>query len=211
MRAHTAPSAISVHPTARAMASDSPAMSAPEQVGLGGVTGMFTAVAICPFEVLKVRLQVQSPSPGWVAEAWRVLQGQGPAGLYRGLTALIVRDVPFNGLFFGAYETICTALMRVHGVQSKDDLGTPAIFLAGGLAGCLGWSVIMPFDVAKTRLQAGQAEGRGLVSLMGHIVRHQGGVSALFVGWTAAIARAFPANAGLFAGVEFTSRCLRDV
>lgn len=32
------------------------------EMGLGGATGVFTSVAICPFEVLKVRQQVQ-PSP----------------------------------------------------------------------------------------------------------------------------------------------------
>ena len=34
---------------------------------------------------------------------------------------------------------------------------------------------------------------------------------ALFTGWTAAVCRAFPANAGLFAGVELTSRLLQSV
>ena len=41
--------------------------------------------------------------------------------------------------------------------KSKDDLGLSRILLAGGLAGSFGWSFIMPFDVAKTRLQAGSA------------------------------------------------------
>ena len=44
---------------------------------------------------------------------------------------------------------------------------------------------------------------------MRHIVRVEG-VAALFSGWTAAVVRAFPANAGLFAGVEFVSRVLRE-
>ena len=37
------------------------------------------------------------------------------------------------------------------------------------------------------------------------------GVAALFTGWSAAVCRAFPANAGLFAGVELMSRLLKDV
>ena len=152
---------------------------------------------------------MQVPSPGWFTEARHVVETQGAQGLFRGLTALLLRDVPFNSLFYGSYETICTAMMRARSLESKDDLGTPSIFAAGGLAGCLGWSVIMPFDVAKTRLQSGSVRGPLLV-LMQRIVREEG-VAALFTGWTAAIARAFPANAGLFAGVEFMSRALRDV
>jgi hypothetical protein len=100
-------------------------------------------------------------------------------------------------------------LLRVRGLRSKEELGTPSVFMAGGLAGCLGWSVVLPFDVAKTRLQSGAARGP-LLALMTTIVRQEG-ASALFTGWTAAVARAFPANAGLFAGVELMSRLLRDV
>ena len=70
-------------------------------------------------------------------------------------------------------------------------------------------SLIMPFDVAKTRLQAGAEQG-AVLPLMVRLVRTEG-VGALFAGWTAAVVRAFPANAGLFAGVELMSRMLRGV
>jgi len=179
------------------------------EVALGGATGVFTSIAICPFELLKVRLQVQHPSPGWFSECWHVVSTQGPQGLFRGIGALLLRDVPFNALFYGSYETICTTMMSAYGLSSKEELGTPSIFMAGGLAGCLGWSAIMPFDVAKTRLQSGAASG-SLRLLMTRIVREEG-VRALFTGWTAAVVRAFPANAGLFAGVELMSRLLRDL
>jgi hypothetical protein len=62
----------------------------------------------------------------------------------------------------------------------------------------------MPFDVAKTRQQAGTAQGP-LLQVMRGIVATEGSM-ALFNGWTAAVARAFPANAGLFLGVEISSR-----
>ena len=183
--------------------------SMPTELALGGATGIFTSIAICPMELLKVRLQVQTPSPSWPSEAALVLRTEGVAGLFHGLGALMMRDVPFNALFFGCYETICSTMMRLRGLSSKDDLGTPSVFFAGGLAGCIGWSVILPFDVAKTRLQAGTATG-GTVSLMLEIVRAEG-MGALFTGWSAAVCRAFPANAGLFAGVELMSRLLKDV
>jgi hypothetical protein len=95
------------------------------------------------------------------------------------------RSQPFNALFYGGYETICTSIMRARGFTSKDELGTPTIFMAGGLAGCLGWSVIMPFDVAKTRLQSGAARGP-LLQLMSRIIQEEG-VRALFTGWSAAV------------------------
>ena len=62
----------------------------------------------------------------------------------------------------------------------------------------------MPFDVAKTRQQAGSMHGP-VLQVMRQIVAAEGS-KALFKGWTAAVARAFPANAGLFLGVEVSSR-----
>ena len=179
------------------------------EMGLGGATGIFTSIAICPMELLKVRLQVQEYPPTWFGEFAHVVRTQGAGGLFVGLGALMARDVPFNALFYGCYESICTLMMSMRKMESKDDLGTPSIFFAGGLAGCIGWSVILPFDVAKTRLQSGAAKGP-LLGLMMQIVRDEG-VGALLTGWGAAVCRAFPANAGLFAGVELMSRLLKDV
>jgi hypothetical protein len=96
--------------------------------------------------------------------------------------------------------------MRLTGVQRKEELATGWVFLSGGLGGCIGWSLVLPFDVVKTRVQSG-AESRAL-PLVRRIVATEG-VQGLFRGWTAAVVRAFPANACLFLGVEVTTRLLR--
>jgi len=187
-----------------------PSMST--EVALGGATGIFTSVAICPFEVLKVRLQLDhnaasAGAAGWVAALRALIHAEGARGLYRGLGPLVARDVPFNALFYGTYESLCTALMRLRGAETKEQLGTGWVFLSGGLAGCAGWSVVLPFDVLKTRLQSGQSNSPPL-ALLREIVAAEG-TAGLFRGWTAAVVRAFPANACLFLGVELTTRLLR--
>ena len=65
------------------------------------------------------------------------MRSDGVGGLFRGLSSLIGRDVPFNALFYGSYESCCAALMRAEGLKSKDDLGMSRIFFAGGLRGWL--------------------------------------------------------------------------
>jgi len=65
------------------------------------------------------------------------VRSDGVGGLFRGLSSLIGRDVPFNALFYGSYESCCAALMRAEGLKSKDDLGMSRIFFAGGLRGWL--------------------------------------------------------------------------
>ena len=64
-------------------------------------------------------------------------------------------------------------------------------------------------DVAKTRLQSGKARG-GVLQVMRAIVVEEGW-RGLFQGWTAAVVRAFPANAGLFVGVEMAIRTMDRV
>ena len=65
------------------------------------------------------------------------MRSDGAAGLFRGLSSLIARDVPFNALFYGSYESCCAAMMRAEGLKSKDDLGLSRILFAGGLRGGL--------------------------------------------------------------------------
>ena len=69
------------------------------------------------------------------------MRSDGAAGLFRGLSSLIARDVPFNALFYGSYESCCAAMMRAEGLKSKDDLGLSRILFAGGLHG---WFQIVP-------------------------------------------------------------------
>mmetsp|Transcript_55018 Transcript_55018/g.119934 ORF Transcript_55018/g.119934 Transcript_55018/m.119934 type:complete len:324 (+) Transcript_55018:177-1148(+) len=186
------------------------------ECALGGFTGIFTSVAMCPFEVTKVQLQVArtvgdaaQAESGQLATCVRAIwQDQGTRGFFRGLSGLWARDIPFNAVFFGSYETICTGLMRYSRVTSKDDLSVTQVLCAGGSAGALGWSLVLPFDVAKTRLQSGQIEGSCV-----HVLRQialKEGMNGLFAGWGAAVLRAFPANAGLFLGVELSSRWIKS-
>eukprot|EP00326_Haptolina_ericina_P021042 CAMPEP_0181179914 /NCGR_PEP_ID=MMETSP1096-20121128/6518_1 /TAXON_ID=156174 ORGANISM="Chrysochromulina ericina, Strain CCMP281" /NCGR_SAMPLE_ID=MMETSP1096 /ASSEMBLY_ACC=CAM_ASM_000453 /LENGTH=103 /DNA_ID=CAMNT_0023268303 /DNA_START=89 /DNA_END=400 /DNA_ORIENTATION=+ len=98
-------------------------------------------------------------------------------------------------------------MMRWTGAQHKEDLSMVNVFFAGGMAGCVGWSLIIPLDVVKTRLQTGSAHG-SVPRVMASIVAAEGGL-ALFSGWTAAVVRAFPANAGLFLGVEVSIRAMK--
>ena len=175
-----------------------------EEVALGAATGFFTSIAICPAELLKVRLQILGTNTGLLHAARQIFTQDGISGFFRGIGPLICRDVPFNALFYGTYESLITFMLRSQEVQSRDELGTGSILMAGGLAGCCGWSFVLPMDVTKTRLQAGSARGTFFQVVSGIVIKE--GIGALFSGWTAAVMRAFPANAGLFLGVEYSSR-----
>lgn len=77
------------------------------------------------------------------------------------------------------------------------------LYSSGGFAGMLGWTAAMPFDVPKTNVQASWEScvvGSYFPELF-RIVKERGPL-ALYTGLGPTIARAFPANAALFLGVE---------
>jgi len=50
-----------------------------------------------------------------------------------------MRDVPFNTIFIGSYDSVCYGLCKWQNI-SKDELSPGSMFLAGGLSGMIGWS-----------------------------------------------------------------------
>uniref|UniRef100_A0A8C4QJI2 Solute carrier family 25 member 22 n=1 Tax=Eptatretus burgeri TaxID=7764 RepID=A0A8C4QJI2_EPTBU len=140
--------------------------------------GMCQVVVTTPMEMLKIQLQdagrlaskhmsgsvVVSVSPilsrSYVANmspsvsGWQLtcelLQKRGVSGLYRGLGATLVRDVPFSIIYFPLFAN----LNRLG--QFSPDGRAPFLhsFLAGCVAGSVAAISVSPFDVVKTRLQS---------------------------------------------------------
>lgn len=190
----------------------------------GGVTGVFTSVVLCPSDVIKCKVQVGRSIRKGVGEAIvggagaaaaaklpvlnatqmtrHVLRTQGIRGLFVGLGAQFARDVPFYASFFGTYETIVDC-----GKASSYAIPLEVLyFLAGGMAGVVGWALVMPLDSVKSIIQT--AEKPQSLFRTTQMVNRTKGWRALFVGLNAALVRAFPANAALFLGYEIVRRAL---
>ncbi|XP_008249674.3 solute carrier family 25 member 47 isoform X4 [Oryctolagus cuniculus] len=175
-----------------------------------------------PTEVAKVRLQTQTtqrrPSASWPSAAPPVCPGPGPKyhgplhclatvareeglrGLYRGSSALLLRDGHSFATYFLSYAILCERLSPA-GRSQPDVLG---VLLAGGCAGVLAWAVATPMDVIKSRLQAdgqGQRRYRGLLHCVVTSVREEG-PRVLFKGLALNCCRAFPVNMVVFAAYE---------
>jgi hypothetical protein len=183
------------------------------ELAVGALTGLCTSVVMNPFEVVKTRLQVSSEaeSTSLVSGLLAIARLEGVSGLYRGLAALWARDIPFNAFFFGTYESLTTLMLANSGVTSRDDLPSHKICFAGGAAGVVGWTCVLPFDTVKTRLQAAAGPQGKVADIPGTLllILRAEGARGLYRGWTAAVCRAFPANAAMFLGVETTQRILR--
>ena len=196
------------------------ALTLPQHALVGGAAGCFSATAICPAELIKCRMQAAGYGGGrgaagaW-AEAAAVAAREGPRGLFRGWLPLLARDVPLQTIFFASYRAHSAWLQWVSdavgaggGGGGGGGGGVPAwrAFAAGGLAGSTSWLVIFPLDVVKSRMQAGTARGGALAAAAA--VWREGGAKGFTRGYSAAVLRAFPANAALLWGVEVTTWAL---
>jgi len=186
-------------------------LSNTELAAFGAAAGVFSATAITPAEMIKVRLQASAPGvfKGGLDCLRRTVQGEGAKALFRGLPAQLARDVPFNLVFFAGYENAVSGVQAMRGAADKRELHPFDFALAGGLAGALGWTVTLPMDLVKSRAQASKlgAEVRPMeLSLrIARGIYRESGARGFFRGWTAAVARSFPVNGALFMTFEFVN------
>ncbi|KAI1436482.1 mitochondrial carrier domain-containing protein [Xylaria sp. CBS 124048] len=184
--------------------------------------GFFSAIPMtaitAPFERVKVILQVQGQrlQPGQqpkykngIDVVRQLYREGGLRSVFRGSAATLARDGPGSAAYFAAYEYIKRRLTPLDPTSGKPqgDLSLLAVTCAGGAAGIAMWIPVFPVDTVKSRLQT--AEGN--VSLAG-VVRElyaRGGFKAFFPGFGPALARAVPANAATFLGVELAHQAMR--
>jgi len=178
--------------------------------------GFFSAIPMtaitAPFERVKVLLQIQGQKTlapgekpkysGGVDVVRQLYKEGGIRSVFRGSTATLARDGPGSAAYFAAYEYIKRKLTPVDPETGKPSgqLSLPAITCAGAAAGVAMWIPVFPVDTVKSRLQT--MEGKPTVSGIVSGLYKAGGVKAFFPGFGPAIARAIPANAATFLGVE---------
>lgn len=201
--------------------------STPEKIatgrlGLGELAfaGFFSAIPTTlvagPAERVKVLLQVAGqgsttgPQYAGPVDVVRQLYKEGGLkSIFRGTGATLARDGPGSAAYFVAYEVIKKALTPEGSDPSKLDLG--AIILAGGSAGVAMWSIAIPPDTIKSRLQsAPHGTYSGFVDCLAKTVKADG-VKALWKGFGPAMGRAFPANAATFLGYELAMSAMNSV
>ncbi|KAI8771889.1 mitochondrial carnitine/acylcarnitine carrier protein isoform X2 [Biomphalaria glabrata] len=179
----------------------------------GMLAGVFTTVIMAPGERIKCLLQIQQEAnvhdrkyKGPVDCAKKLYKEGGIRSIYRGSVATLLRDVPASGMYFTSYEWLQHVLTPAGHNRSEMSIGRT--LFAGGMAGIFNWSVAIPADVLKSRLQtAPHGTYNGLRDVLSHIIKEEG-VTSLYKGFTPIMLRAFPANAACFLGYEATMKFL---
>lgn len=106
-------------------------------------------------------------------------------------------------MYFSMYEGI----KRYIDCEPNSLASIATILMAGGIAGICNWTVAIPFDTLKTRLQSLPASEAKLSLVLPALIR-DGGIRGLYKGLGPTLVRAFPASAAFFGGVELCTALL---
>ncbi|KAF7784630.1 hypothetical protein Agabi119p4_795 [Agaricus bisporus var. burnettii] len=190
-----------------------PSLSTAELAAAGFLSAVPTTLITAPVERAKVLLQIQGQGgkevkyKGVTDVLKHLYKEGGMRSIFRGTGATLARDGPGSAAYFASYEV--TKKFLTPSGSSPADLNLGAIILAGGTAGVAMWAIAIPPDVLKSRLQsAPNGTYSGFLDCARKTIAADG-VGALWKGFGPAMARAFPANAATFLGVE-ASRKLMD-
>jgi len=186
-------------------------------------------------EIGRRSISPTSTSASARAIALHIYRTGGIRALYRGLSATIWRDVGGYGLYFYGYEgtlRLFAPTTPVHPAPAHhhhpdsvvDDSDTLSLSLsyrppwaplvAGAAAGIIGWIATFPFDVLKTRLQAGIITGMGMGAdtntdtglgsswRTAHKMYAESGGRVFWRGLVPTLVRAVPVNMAVFGTFE---------
>ncbi|KAJ7329189.1 hypothetical protein JRQ81_015363, partial [Phrynocephalus forsythii] len=212
------------------LSQDGKELSLAKEMLAGCGAGTCQVVVTSPMEMLKIQLQdagrlgekglaaasshpppgqpypsvstAPSQRPSATVIARDLLHSQGLAGLYKGLGATLLRDVPFSIIYFPLFANI-----NKLGQKSPEE---KASFLHSFLSGCVAGSVaavaVTPLDVLKTRIQTlkkGLGEGTysGITDCARKVWTHEG--PAAFMKGAACRALVIAPLFGIAQGVYF--------
>jgi solute carrier family 25 citrate transporter 1 len=115
----------------------------------GALAGMVETCVVWPMEFTKTAMQLRKEKVGMLQVVRETVRGpNGPAGLYRGMSPVLIGSIPKAGIRFGGFNYF-QSLLRL-----EDGKSTPARNLAAGMAaGALEAVVaVAPLETIKTKL-----------------------------------------------------------
>lgn len=193
-------------------------------IGQISSAGFFSAIPMtlitAPFERVKILLQIQGQKQlapgekpkyaGGVDVVRQLYKEGGIRSVFKGSAMTLARDGPGSAAYFATYEYIKRQLSPKDAEgNATGELSLSAVMVAGGAAGVAMWIPVFPVDTIKSRLQS--AAGNPTIGGTIREVYGKGGLKAFFPGFGPALARAVPANAATFLGVELAHKAMNNM
>mmetsp|Transcript_10266 Transcript_10266/g.17242 ORF Transcript_10266/g.17242 Transcript_10266/m.17242 type:complete len:339 (+) Transcript_10266:80-1096(+) len=170
----------------------------------GGFAGGISALVGTPFEVVKVKAQIDNVAKQRYDSSYQVakhiVEKKGFKSLYRGATMQVARDVGFGMFYFYVYQ-LTRDIIKEKAVNHSPWWQTAGIPIGGALAGAVSWAVVFPIDVVKTNLQIRSEKARILPIAVK--LWKQGGLKTYYGGLAPCIGRALAVHATRLSTYEF--------
>ncbi|CAI9264880.1 unnamed protein product [Lactuca saligna] len=170
----------------------------PESLIAGAVAGISSTVCTYPLELLKTRLTVQRGVYKNIVDAFlKIVQTEGPAELYRGLTPSLIGVIPYAATNYFAYDTLRKAYKKL---TKEEQISNIATLLIGSAAGAISSSATFPLEVARKHMQAGAINGRVYDNMLHALLTifEKEGIKGLYRGLGPSCVKIVPA-----AGISF--------
>lgn len=177
---------------------EKPKPRVPESLIAGAVAGISSTICTYPLELLKTRLTVQRGVYKNLVDAFlKIVNEEGPAELYRGLTPSLIGVVPYAATNYFAYDTLRKTYKKI---LKQDEIGNIATLLIGSAAGAISSSATFPLEVARKHMQAGAVNGRVYDNMLHALltILEKEGVRGLYRGLGPSCIKIVPA-----AGISF--------
>ncbi|KAH8666784.1 mitochondrial carrier domain-containing protein [Xylariales sp. PMI_506] len=181
------------------------------QFAAGAVAGVSEILVMYPLDVVKTRVQLQTGKGTGGADSYngmldclrKIVRHEGPAALYRGITAPILMEAPKRATKFAANDEWGKVYRKAFG---KENMTQGLSILTGASAGATESFVVVPFELVKIRLQnkASAHLYNGPLDVVSKIIRNEG-ILAMYNGLESTLWRHILWNAGYF-GVIFQVR-----
>ncbi|XP_025050145.1 mitochondrial glycine transporter isoform X3 [Alligator sinensis] len=158
-----------------------------ESVFLGVSSRTVAGVCMLPITVVKTRYESGKYGYGSVYGALRnIYRTEGARGLYSGLTATLLRDAPFSGIYLMFY----TQTKKITPQDQLDPALIPLVnFSCGIFAGILASLATQPADVIKTHMQLSPEKYRWTGQVIALIYKDYGLVGFFHGGFPRALRR----------------------
>ncbi|KAL5975311.1 Adenine nucleotide transporter bt1, chloroplastic/mitochondrial [Asimina triloba] len=170
----------------------------PPSLVAGACAGVSSTLLTYPLELLKTRLTIQRGVYDNLLHAFlKIVQEEGPAELYRGLTPSLIGVVPYAATNYFAYDMLRRSYKKVF---KKEEIGNVATLLIGSAAGAISSSATFPLEVARKHMQAGAVNGhayKNMLHALVSILEHEG-LPGLYKGLGPSCLKLVPA-----AGISF--------
>ncbi|CDR37947.1 CYFA0S01e19460g1_1 [Cyberlindnera fabianii] len=184
---------------------DSVLVSNLKSITAGGVGGVAAVLTGHPFDLVKVRLQ-SGQFPTMSSAVKNIISTSGITGFYRGVVPPLLGVTPMFAVSFWGYDMGKRIVSSYYSGQDTTTFSTAQISSAGFISAIPTTLVAAPMERVKIVLQTQDANApKSTIGAVKRILA-DGGLSSLFRGSLATLARDGPGSAIYFAVYEVAKR-----